>query len=463
MKLALSDYGLSPGDTVKLYARVEDNDPAGAKGSESSIVMIHVVSQQDMDRMTLEREGLETLESKYAQAARRMEQMADRAKKLQDELSKLDPNSALAEEDQKKLEQLAKDMDAAAGEIEKSADHRLPIDLDKALTGELAKAADSLREAAKQVRAGNGSGLSASRASDQLAQARKTLGDEQKDFNQEAQDPLDHFAAIYPLIEDEGRFIDLAQQQKDLADRMKELETADGKDDPQAKARMRDLQEEQEKTRQDLRDLLDDIQDHAAKLPDDPKLDDLRKTAKVVADAVEKSDALSSMQQAEDALNDFSGSRASAAAHEAATTLASFISRCDGMGDKACKALNFQLKLADKLGNSVEQLLAASGLPSDGKLGSGRGGYAAMRSSLKNVGLYGNVPIVGKESSKSGGGQSDRGIAENDNGQPNPNANDGSNPSGANNASGESDPAVPPEYRQRVGDYFRRVADELEQ
>src|SRR5262249_28061063 len=30
--LPLQNYGLSPGDEIKLYARVEDNDPAGAKG-----------------------------------------------------------------------------------------------------------------------------------------------------------------------------------------------------------------------------------------------------------------------------------------------------------------------------------------------------------------------------------------------------------------------------------------------
>ena len=34
MPLPLSAYGLRPGDVIKLFARVEDNDPAGAKGSE---------------------------------------------------------------------------------------------------------------------------------------------------------------------------------------------------------------------------------------------------------------------------------------------------------------------------------------------------------------------------------------------------------------------------------------------
>jgi hypothetical protein len=51
-------------------------------------------------------------------------------------------------------------------------------------------------------------------------------------------------------------------------------------------------------------------------------------------------------------------------------------------------------------------------------------------------------------------------------GSGNPTAAD--NPEGAGatarqRASGQGDAPVPPEYKQRVGEYFRRVADELSQ
>jgi hypothetical protein len=90
--LRLSDYGLRPGDVVKLFARVEDNDPAGPKGAESSIVTIHIISQEDFERMIIEREGIEAIESKYASAARRLEKMGEKATKLAEELAKLDPD-----------------------------------------------------------------------------------------------------------------------------------------------------------------------------------------------------------------------------------------------------------------------------------------------------------------------------------------------------------------------------------
>ena len=51
VELPLAAYGLEPGDVIKLFARVEDNDPAGGKGSESPVVVLNIVSQQDFDRM----------------------------------------------------------------------------------------------------------------------------------------------------------------------------------------------------------------------------------------------------------------------------------------------------------------------------------------------------------------------------------------------------------------------------
>ena len=47
VRLPLDRYGLEPGDVIKLFGRVEDNDPAGAKGAESPIVTVRIVSQEE--------------------------------------------------------------------------------------------------------------------------------------------------------------------------------------------------------------------------------------------------------------------------------------------------------------------------------------------------------------------------------------------------------------------------------
>ena len=57
VQLPLSEYGLSPGDVVKLFARVADNDPAGPKGSESPVVTVKIISEEQMQQMLLAREA----------------------------------------------------------------------------------------------------------------------------------------------------------------------------------------------------------------------------------------------------------------------------------------------------------------------------------------------------------------------------------------------------------------------
>ena len=68
-----TSYGLEPGDVIKLFGRVEDNDPAGAKGAESSVVTVRIVSQEEFERMIRTRQGIEAMLSKYDAAQRRME------------------------------------------------------------------------------------------------------------------------------------------------------------------------------------------------------------------------------------------------------------------------------------------------------------------------------------------------------------------------------------------------------
>jgi hypothetical protein len=459
--LPLGDYGLRPGDVVKLFARVEDNDPAGPKGAESSIVTIHVISQEEFDEMIVQREGIEAMESKYASAARRLETMGQKAQKLADELAKLDPKTELAAEKRKELEELAKEMEHEAKEIENTAGKPLPVDLDKALTAELKKAAEAMRSAAADAREAASGNCGA--AASKMAKAAEKLGQGRKDLKENAQEPLDALAKVLPLMDAEQRFIDLVEQQRELADRMSALE-ADAKDNPGAKARMRDLEDQQEQTRRDLQKLLDDIDDAAAQLPDDPKLEQLRSTATKFSKAVRASEAQSQMTSAENALGDFQGQKGAMFAKEAARTLAKFIAECKGMnGDEEGKQclLKFQPKLTNTLGNSIPQLLGNK----QGGFGmgvGGKGGYSARRSSLKNVGLYGTMPMRAS-ASKSGDGRAQQGIGSRSDGKA-----DNDNPDGNANASGtqaqgENDPAVPPQYRKRVGEYFRRVADELEQ
>jgi len=459
MDLNLSDYAVVPGDVIQLFGRAEDNDPAGAKGSESTVVTIQIVSQKDMDRMTIAREGMEALQSKYASAMRRVEQLDAKLQTLQKDLSKLDPNSPLADAVKKQIQDLSDQMNKDSAAIQKLADHDLPFDIDHALTQQLKDVAQLLKETSIEAKDSAAKpGLSVAGALDTVKDLHDRLSIKHDDLQQNAQQPLDHLAKIFPLIQDQARFLDLYARQKDLADRLSSLEGQKGQDDPQLKTRMRDLQDEQQQVRNDLKQLLDDIDNHIAQLPDDKRVDDLRTTARKFDDDVRASAASGQMQDAESALEGFSGSAASNSSHAAADTLSKFIGRCQSMGDQGEACLKFQPKLAAGLGNTVEQMLDATGLGGMGQ--SGSGGYSAMRNSLQNVGLYGTLPVHGQESSGQGG-DADHGVATNADGSPGTANPDQMNSVKKQQASGGSDAPVPSQYKQRVGDYFRRVADEM--
>jgi hypothetical protein len=257
--------------------------------------------------------------------------------------------------------------------------------------------------------------------------------------------------------------MDLAQRQRDLADRMQSLKGQTG-DDPKLKSRLRDLEQEQRQLREELRDLLQDIDNHVAALPENPKLDDLRKTAQEFARDVRASDAAQEMNSSETNLSEFKGGEAAQHAKNAAETLEKFLGRCKGggMGDQAGQCLKFHPSLSECLGNTVQQLLDMGGLGQKPGMGEGSGqGYSARRNTLKNVGLYGSLPKMSKSSKNAGGRAQQAGGAHSEGQTPDsedPSATDGA---ARMKAVGASDTVVPPRYKRKVGEYFQRVADEL--
>lgn len=468
VELPLSKYRLEPGDEIKLYARVEDNDPAGAKGSESPLSVVRIISQADYEKMMLIREGLEMLQSKYQEAQRRMEAVAEEMDKLAKELEQQPPDSELSKAMQRRLEQLAKRMEQEADEIREAAGHKLPYDLDVNLSPELMKLAQSLENAARELekltKASKEDGQipKVSGPLDKLKQLAKACSGAQQSFEQNATEPIEHLARIFPLLEDEARFLNLYAQQRDLAERLASLKGRDNEDNPELKGRMRDLEAEQRLLREDLRQLLDDIEDHVAQLPEDERLDDLRETASKFVKDVRASGAAEAMGEAEEGLAAFSGTRGHAGAQEAADILDQFIARCQSMGKGGKACLRFSPSLSAGLGNTVEQLLAGMSMGTSGIGEGGSGGYSANRSSLQNVGLYGRIPLISR--ARSGQGK-DRmaGVFARAAGsgadEDNPWAID---PGGKLQAAGAASAVVPVTYRTRVGAYFQRVADETE-
>jgi hypothetical protein len=455
--LPLATYGLLPGDEIKLFARAEDNDPAGPNGAESAIVVVRIISQEDYERLARAREGMEIFLSKYRQAQRRVEGLTNEIERLRKKAKQ-----QTADEAEKELAKLADKMREEAQAIRKAAELKLSYDLDQALRPHLDRMARRLTDLSESTRKLAGARLSGADLERALEKLRQALEEQQQELQHETVEPLEHLALILPLLEDSARFVELAARQQGLAERLRSIKDQEKVQAPNLKPRLRDLQAEQQQMRLNLQKLLEDIEDHAGLLPEDPKLEDLRAEALDFVKQVRASAANDVMTEAERGLAELSGKRGHAWAQEAADTLDKFVKRCQGqkgMGARGRMRLRFQPSLASGLGMTVEQLLADMGLNPGG--GSGGNGYSTQRSTLGNMGLYGNLPAIesARDSRSAHGGRAaqSRGAGGRGSDPARPGSNGGT---AQTDTQGAADAAVPLTYRRRVADYFQRIADE---
>ncbi len=469
--LPLAEYGLSPGDEIKLFGRVEDNDPAGAKGAESRIVEVTIIPQEEFERMLRIREGARALLSKYREARRRMEGLAEETeglrKKIKDRPKDFPPRARVREETRRRLRRLVKRLRDEAEQMRRSADHMLPVDLDRGLTPRIGEMGDVSQRLARELEELlEEAELDHERLARHLESMTNRLADERRRYEEQVMEPLEHFEKVFPLIADQARFVVIVLRQKDLAQRMASLRGRDGEDSPDLKARMRDLEEEQRTIRQDLGALLDEIESHAAALPDEPELEKLRETAQRFARDVRSSGAAERMAEAESALAEFAGTRAHEKAKQAAEILARFVKSCQSMGGAAGECLVFQPSLGACLGDSVSQMLGEMGLGGASGFGMGAGvggGFSAQRAAGRNLGLYGSLPGMGDPWAEGSGrdGRETTGPGGELGPRANPDEPSMVDMPASGRAGGMAEGAIPVQYRRRVGQYFQRLAEEL--
>lgn len=476
--LPLADYALQVGDTIKIFGRVEDNDPHGAKGSESEVAVVRVISQEDFERMLRQRQGMEVLMSKYRAARRRMESLADEIDQLRKELeeatsgedSEQSPDDPVAEEIRQQLRELVERAQNEAEAIRQSAEHKLPYDIDENLSDELTKMSQAARELGEQLdQIQKSPELSNSQLSEKLKELAEKMAGDRKEFDQQAMEPLELLASIMPLLADQSKFVALVLRQIDLAQRLASLEGQDGEDDPALKARMSELEEEQQGISDELGALLEDILDHLQAVPDEPDFDQLRDTARQFVSDVERSGAIEAMGDAVAGLAEFSGTRGYQKAQEAADLLAALMKQCEnqGMGQAGSQCLKFQPSLSNCLGDTVQQMLGEMGLKTgqggQGMGTAGQGGFSSRRGGGRDMGLYGEMP--GMPQGGGGGGEqnnpwSDR-FAQGGSPHANPDRDTWADTNAQQAAGGVSEGSIPIRYRRRVGRYFQRLSDEL--
>jgi hypothetical protein len=466
--LPLNDYNLEPGDEIKLFARVEDNDRIGptnpGKGAESSVVVIRIISQQEFERYRESRDSMETLMAKYQQASRRMESIAEEIEKLQAELKELKPGEQPSEELRDKLQELADKMAEEVDALRRLAADKQALAIDEELTKELSDLAEQISELQKKLQElANDDQAQRDEIEKKLAELADAMREKRERLDNEVMEPLEKLNAVLPLTRDEQQFVQIYLRQRELADRLASLQGHDQEDDPALKARMRDLEDEQRKLRADLEALIGSIEEHLAGLPEEEEFRELRVSAQDFVEALRESGAAEAMLEAENGLSEFSGTRGHAGALSAADILEKFLSKAEQMGQqgggKAMKGFRPQL------GNSMSKTLQQMANRGQGMSQGGGSGYSAARNTADNVGMYGSDQNL-SDSQPSGQGQSKKqsrtGMGPRTAAQRIGGAGEGQAEARRRQRSGGgADAVVPLRYRRQVGRYFQRLADEL--
>ncbi len=395
---------------------------------------------------------------------RHLENLQQRIEELEKKLAE-SPDGPVADALREELKKLTEEAARSAEQVQESAEHPLNYDIDKNLVSEMRKLAAAMRDAAKSGEALQAQeGLTKEQLGQKIAEMKQQLGQGRRQFEEQAMQPLAHLAQIFPLMQDEARFLELAQRQRDLSERMAEFKGHDGEDNPALKARMRDLEEEQRNLLAELQDLTRSITEHAAQLPDDPQLQKLRDTANAFAEALRDSGADEAMDNASSALGELAGTRGYEQATRAADILEGLISKCKGMGGQCKGCLAFNPSLSQCMGNTPSQLLAGMGFGNGNASGGGSGagsGYSVRRGGGR-MGLFGGLPGM---ASMQGFGAGQKANGEGRAGAWGQ-AGDADRPQifpvdADPRATGASEGSVPASYRQRVGQYFLRIAEEV--
>ncbi|MEZ6088983.1 MAG: hypothetical protein R3C05_13350 [Pirellulaceae bacterium] len=479
-ELPLLNYGLSPGDEIRLFARTEDNDPAGAKGAESPVTTVHIISVQQFQELMVQRKGAESIQAKYQAARRYFDQLAGALRDVEEAQAELAANPDSAEAAQKLQEKLAAAENAAqqaADEIDKLGEQPLPIDVDQELSKRLQEMSQDAANMARQLQQLQKNANPSLSAEDQqqLQEMLETSGALQQQLTDQAIDPLKKMQTMLPLVIDQQRFVQLTQQQRDLSERLSGLKGANP-EEPATQRRIAELESEQEQLKQALGQLLNDIEQHAADLPIVPEVDQLRSTAQEFVQAVRDSQADTEMNLAQSKLLEDKFEDAQTRSAKAAEILESFLSQCEGMGNSACQncraAFNPSLGCPN-LGNSIEQMLAMmgmkpgrSGMKLGGSPGMGfgwgaGGGYSQRFAGPQNIGMYGSLPTPqtaagrGQSDRKSQGFQTSQIIEKQGGGLNHDETSRSGEPGGA------AINSMPADYRAKVAEYFRNLSNAI--
>jgi hypothetical protein len=442
----LSSLGVRPGDVIEYYFEAADNDPKGPNVAFSRPFRLEIISQEQYEAVLRQAAAQKALFEPYFKLDAWLQRLAERARKLASQAA-TDP-SARAE-----AEALAKEMAEYQQQLGRLMQSPSMFDVEQSFRTAMVVQQARIGEAASTLKQALGGG---SLDPEQLKAFSDQLNELARTEDEAVEQPAREIASVARVVARADTFVKLAQQQAALAQMLRRYSDRTNALSRLEQMEVQELAHQQHRVQEALHELLGQLPQLLAQVPDDPAYQPLRSDVEKFLQAVAQAGIEADLGGAAIALDEPDAVAGFGLARQAAEKMDRLIGRCQGLAGQAEQCLaHFQPKLSKPgLGNTLNQILAAMGAGNGAE--NGRDGYALFNEA---VALYGpNVELAGEQAGRrgdtgSGGGPQAAQIAgeAHDPGLPQPET--------AGHVRLQPDAKFPLRYRDLVGEYFRVIAE----
>jgi hypothetical protein len=432
---------------IDYYFEAADNYPKGPNVVFSRPFRLQIISEEQYNAILRQAAARKALFESYFKLDAWTRRLAERARDAASKAAKSDPSATDA------ANALAKQLDEYEQALKKLLKEPPMFDVDEsfhaALAAELAQLAEAKSKLAKALASGVPNPEAMKEISDQL----NALAEAE---NQAVGQPAAQITSVVRLLAAADAFVKLAQQEAALAQMLERFNNSASSLTRMEQMEVQELAHQQQRVQEGLHDLLEQLPQLLADVPDEPDYALLRQDVNRFISAVAAAKIEQDLAGATEALGIPDIATGHALAQVAAEKMRRLIGECNGMNGQGKQSLTarFQPKLCKPgLGNSLEQILSALGV---GNGENGRDGYGLFNESLA---LYGpDAQLAGEQA----GGQGETGSSNSrtstsvggdarDAGLPPPEA--------PGRVRLQPEAKFPLRYRDLVGEYFRVIAE----
>ncbi len=462
LRISMPELGVRAGDTIQYFGTAFDNDPGTPNVGESEVFEIRVVTPEEY-REALERRTKEEAAQRPSELAGAVRDLAERqqavAAKLDEARRKLEKNPADAAA--QKAMKAAKEAQAALSEEARSvakamqeyAESPATSELERALKAAMGKMAEQMvtADGSMQRASGQASPRDAAQAAQEAARQLQAL---QRRMERQVEKSLENLEKIWPLYNDMDRFMALVDAQGQLLLRAREFE-AKSSPTPADRARLAELEAQQNRIREELTRLQQDLRAHADGAEQSfPKA---AATARKIAEEIDRRRIAPTMAEGQDRLRRPDAPAAFERMQEALRQMEAMVSQCQA-GKSQCEG-DLDISLSRSLGRSgLGRSLGSFGRGSQaqGGVGNGMAGTGSTRTSRAYMPGAARLGGSGghrrdRKQNRIAGAPADLSPAD---------VESMKNPARRQQRAADSDPnRYPPEYRKLISDYFKSVAE----